>query len=163
MRQDDYYRFAALFDGIDYEIVENKRRDKFDKHQFRGEQKVKLVALDKLDEKAILKHPRSNNRRIRACSIGMPPPLKSRDTRLVEMAEWVTAHPNFAKVQANRIWFHMMGRALIDPVDDCSRYQPAVEPGTDGRYLEEELRAKQFDARHLIRLIANSRDLPVRV
>ena len=32
VRQDDYYRFAAIFDAIDYEIIENKRKDGFDKH-----------------------------------------------------------------------------------------------------------------------------------
>ena len=155
VRQDDYYRFAALFDGIDYEIVENKRRDKLDKHQFRGEQKVKLVALDKLDEKKVLKHPRSKQPPQPGMLDRDAPALESRDTRLVEMAEWVTSHPNFAKVQANRIWFHMMGRALIEPVDDVRDSNPASNPELMD-YLEAELRGKQFDPRHLIRLIANS-------
>ena len=40
--QDDYYSWTAWFAGIDYEIVENKRKDKLDKNEFRGEQIVKL-------------------------------------------------------------------------------------------------------------------------
>lgn len=42
--QDQYYELAAAFDGIDYAILENQRRDGFDKHQFRGEQIVVLTA-----------------------------------------------------------------------------------------------------------------------
>ena len=155
VRQDDYYRFAAIFDGIDYEIAENKRRDKFDKHQFRGEQTVKLVALEKLDKKKVLKHPRSKEPPQPGLLDRGAPALESRDTRLVEMADWVTSHPNFARVQANRIWFHMTGRALVDPVDDVRDTNPASNPQLI-EWLAEELRGQQFDARHLIRLIANS-------
>ena len=154
--QDDYYRFAALFDGIDYEIVENKRKDKHDKHQFLGEQKVRLVALDKLDAKLVLKHPRTKKPPDPGMLDRAAPAIASRDKRLDEMAVWVTRHPNFAKVQANRIWFHMTGRALIDPVDDVRETNPSSNPQlTD--FLEQELRKSGYQSRHLIRLIANSR------
>ena len=156
VRQDDYYRFAALFDGIDYEIVENKRTDKFDKHQFRGEQKVKLVALDELDQKIVLKHPRTKKPPEPGLLDRDAPPLASWNRRLEEMAQWVISHPNFARVQANRIWFHMTGRALIDPVDDVRDTNPASNPALM-ETLERELRESGHDPRHLIRLIANSR------
>ena len=156
VRQDDYYRFAALFDGIDYEIVENKRKDKFDKHQFRGEQKVKLVALDKLDPKIVLKHPRTKKPPKPGLLERDAPPLTSFNRRLEEMAQWVISHPNFARVQANRIWFNMTGRALIEPVDDVRDTNPASNP-TLMETLEHELRDSGHDPRHLIRLIANSR------
>ena len=156
LRQDDYYRFAALFDGIDYEIVENKRKDKFDKHQFRGEQKVKLVALDKLDQKIVLKHPRTRKPPEPGLLERGAPPLASMNRRLEEMAQWVISHPNFARVQANRIWFHMTGRALIEPVDDVRDTNPASNPALM-ETLEHELRDSGYDPRHLIRLIANSR------
>jgi len=156
VRQDDYYRFAALFDGIDYEIVENKRKDGFDKHQFRGEQKVKLVALDKLDPKNILKHPRTKKPPEPGLLDRNGPALVSFNHRLKEMAQWVTSHPNFARVQANRIWFHMTGRALIEPVDDVRDTNPPSNPSLM-ETLERELRHSNHDPRHLIRLIANSR------
>jgi hypothetical protein len=156
VRQDDYYRFAALFDGIDYEIIENKRKDGFDKHQFRGEQKVKLVALDKLDPKNVLKHPRTKKPPQPGLLDRDAPPLVSFNRRLEQMAEWVTSHPNFAKVQANRIWFHMMGRALIEPVDDVRDTNPPSNPALMDA-LERELRRSGHNPRHLIRLIANSK------
>ena len=154
--QDDYYRFAALFDGIDYEIVENKRKDKLDKHQFCGEQKVKLVTLDKLDSKILLKHPRTKKPPKPGLLERGAPPLKSFNRRLEEMAEWVITHPHFARVQANRIWFNMTGRALIEPVDDVRDTNPASNPALM-EALEYELRDSNHDPRHLIRLIANSR------
>ena len=49
--QDDYYRFAAIFDAIDYEIIENREKDGFDKHRFVGEQIIKLVSIDKFQNK----------------------------------------------------------------------------------------------------------------
>jgi hypothetical protein len=42
--QDEYYAWSSLFAGIDYEIVENKRRDDLDKHEFVGDQIVKVKA-----------------------------------------------------------------------------------------------------------------------
>lgn len=41
--QDDYYGWSSFFARIDYEIIENKRRDKSDKHEFSGEQIVKIA------------------------------------------------------------------------------------------------------------------------
>ena len=37
---DEYYGFAALFARIDYRVLENKRKDDLDKHEFVGEQLV---------------------------------------------------------------------------------------------------------------------------
>ena len=38
--QDDYYGWANLFAQVDYKILENRRRDRNDKHEFIGEQIV---------------------------------------------------------------------------------------------------------------------------
>jgi hypothetical protein len=38
--QDDYYGWSAFFARIDYKILENRRRDTNDKHEFDGEQIV---------------------------------------------------------------------------------------------------------------------------
>src|SRR5439155_23073309 len=39
--QDDYHSLAAFFARIDYKIVENRRKDRLDKHQFDGDQIVR--------------------------------------------------------------------------------------------------------------------------
>src|SRR4030095_10006249 len=38
--QDDYYDWAGLFARVDYKVLENRRRDDNDKHEFKGEQVV---------------------------------------------------------------------------------------------------------------------------
>jgi len=146
---DDYYGFAAVFDGIEYEIKENKRYDKSDKKNFIGEQIVKLASARKL------KHPRSGKLpelRLLGDSARLEPDAE----RLARLAQWLTAHPLFARVQVNRIWFHLMGRGLVDPVDDFRATNPAVNPELLDA-LARDFTASGFDLRHAIRTICASR------
>lgn len=147
---DDYYEFAAVFDGIDYEIKENKRFDKNDKNNFVGEQVVKLV------EKRVLKDPRDGK---------LPSPrflggdeVAASDTaRLEKLGRWMSSaeHPLFAKVQINRIWYHLMGRGLVDPVDDFRATNPAVNPALLDALAADFVKSG-FDLRHAIRTICAS-------
>lgn len=86
------------------------------------------------------------------------PPLKEGGDTLEAAAAWLTSaeNPLFAKAQANRVWHHLMGRGLVDPVDDFRLTNPASHP----RLLDElarELTGSGFDLRHLIRLVMLSR------
>ncbi len=149
--QDDYYRFAALFDGLDYKIIENKKKDASDKNMFIGEQIVERVA------KKELKDPRTD----KAPSPGLLLPeaagLKNADARFDELAAWMTARENplFAKVQANRIWSQVMGRGLVEPVDDFRTTNPASIPALL-EALGSDFAKSGYDVRHLVRVIANS-------
>ncbi|MEZ6048830.1 MAG: DUF1553 domain-containing protein [Planctomycetaceae bacterium] len=42
-------------------------------------------------------------------------------------ADWLTAgeNPFFAKATVNRIWGHLMGRGIVDPVDDFTIQPPS--------------------------------------
>ena len=46
------------------------------------------------------------------------------------LANWLVSAENrqFAKVQANRVWSHLMGRGLVEPVDDFRSTNPATHP-----------------------------------
>ncbi len=154
VRQDDYYRFAAIFDAIDYEIIENKRKDGFDKHRFVGEQVIKLVSADKFQNK-FLKDPRTKKPPEPGFLDSSSGPIKSFDNRLEEVADWITSHPRFAKVQANRIWSNLVGQPLVDPIDDVRETNPASNPELL-HFLSKELIESGFDQKHLIRLITNS-------
>ena len=154
VRQDDYYRFAAIFDAIDYEIIENKRKDGFDKHRFVGEQVIKLVSADKFENK-FLKDPRTKKPPEPGFLDSSSGPIKSFDNRLEEVADWITSHPRFAKVQANRIWSNLVGQPLVDPIDDVRETNPASNPELL-QFLSKELIESGFDQKHLIRLITNS-------
>ena len=145
---DDYYGFAAVFDGIDYEVKENKRYDKADKKNYIGEQIVKL------GDKRKLKHPRSGS--LPELRLLGGTSLKMDDQRLKKLGEWLSSHPLFARVQINRIWYQLMGRGLVDPVDDFRETNPAVNPELLDA-LAEDFAANGFDLRHAIRTICASR------
>ncbi len=152
--QDDYFNWAAVFSRVDYEVKENNRRDKNDKHEFVGEQIVKL----KKDVK--FANPRTGEA-ARPRLLG----AASLDSRTMDelheldvAAEWLVSPDNalFARAQVNRIWYHLMGRGLVDPVDDFRITNPASHPDLLKALAAEFVRSG-FDMRHIIRLIVNSR------
>jgi hypothetical protein len=61
----------------------------------------------------------------------------------------------FARNFANRIWYHLMGRGIVHPVDDFSRDNPASHPQLL-EHLADEARNSKFDLKHMIRLICQS-------
>src|SRR5258708_5414045 len=77
---------------------------------------------------------------------------------LAALANWLTSPNNkwFARVQANRIWYQLMGRGLVDPPDDFRATNPASHPALLDA-LAEDLVKHKFDVRRLIRLIMGSR------
>ncbi len=73
------------------------------------------------------------------------------------LAEWVTsaANPYFAKAIVNRLWQTMMGRGLVEPVDDFRATNPATHPALLNR-LADDFVAHGFDLRHTLKKIAMS-------
>jgi hypothetical protein len=74
-----------------------------------------------------------------------------------ELAQWLTApdNPYFAQVQVNRVWADLMGRGLVEPIDDLR----ATNPPSNEALLDAlaiDFRDHQFDLKHLIRTICNS-------
>jgi hypothetical protein len=150
--QDDYHSLAAFFARVQYRIVENNRRDKFDKHEFDGEQ---VVWLDRESE---WHHPRSGAVMAPRFLGGPAPDLAARADRLQALADWVAApdNPFFARTQVNRVWYHLMGRGIVDPDDDFRASNPPVnEPLLEA--LRQDFAAHHFDLRHLVRTILTSR------
>jgi len=147
--QDEYHDWTALFTGIDYEIVENNRKDKLDKHEFVGEQ----VVLVK--EPQELKNPRHGRAAVPRLLDGLEP---APGDRLETLAAWITAPENrrFARAQVNRIWYHVMGRGLVEPVDDLRDTNPASHPELLER-LTDEFIASGYRVRSLVRTICTSR------
>jgi hypothetical protein len=146
--QDEYHDWSAVFTGIDYEIVKNERKDDLDKHEFVGEQ---IVQLKDFQERI---NPRTGGPATPRLlgEAGYP-----EGDRLEALAAWMTSPDNrrFARSQVNRIWFHCMGRGLVEPVDDLRDTNPASHP-----QLLEDLTdlfiASGHDVRGLVRLICTS-------
>lgn len=76
----------------------------------------------------------------------------------VRLADWLTGQNNpwLARNFANRYWGYMLGRGLVEPLDDLRDTNPASIPELL-EALEKDLRDHGFDQKHLLRTIANSR------
>lgn len=150
--QDDYYAWGNVFARVDYKILENERRDTNDKHEFSGEQIVFMKDKGDVDD------PRTGQPRTPKLLGEAAPELANNRDRLVQLADWLTSANNdrFAEMLVNRIWRHLMGRGLVEPVDDFRATNPASHPELL-LTLSQELRSSGFDLRHMVRLIANSR------
>ena len=73
------------------------------------------------------------------------------------LAGWITSpnNPYFSRVIVNRTWAELMGRGIVEPVDDLR----ATNPPSNGPLLDalaEDFVAHGFDLKHLIRTIMTS-------
>jgi WD40 repeat protein/mono/diheme cytochrome c family protein len=78
-------------------------------------------------------------------------------SRRVQFASWVTApsNPYFAKSFVNRMWGYLLGKGLIEPIDDIRAGNPPSIPELL-EFLEKDFKDHSFDVRHLIRTICTS-------
>src|SRR5262245_1099516 len=78
--------------------------------------------------------------------------------RRVMLAEQVTspANPHFARATVNRLWFHLLGRGIVDPPDDFRDSNPSASDELL-EALARDFVASRFDVKHIMRTIANSR------
>ena len=149
--QDDYHRFAALFDRVGYRVLENDKRDKFDQHEFVGEQIVYAMS------DGGLKLP-GGGAAVPKFLGAATPDLSARADRLAAVAGWVAdpANPFFARAQANRVWFHLFGRGLVEPNDDFKAGNPPSNPALLD-HLADEFAAGGFRLRPFVRYVMSSR------
>ncbi len=150
--QDDYYDWASLFARIDYKILENKRRDRSDLNEFVGEQIVFI------DDKSEVKNARTGqNAHPRFLGVEKST-IREDEDRLIALAAWLGSADNemFVRAQVNRIWFHLLGRGIVDPVDDFSVNNLPSHPELLDALAADFVKHK-FDVKYLIRTIMNSR------
>lgn len=168
--QNDYYSWGSVFSRVDYKIMENRRRDSNDKHEFDGEQIVFI------NDTGTAKDPRTDRPRA-ARFLGGRDDLDPNRDPLDELAAWLTDAGNerFVQVLANRTWKHVMGRGIVEPEDDFRATNPASNPELL-KALADKLKRDQvatkvsefagtfqyapseqaFDLRRLLRVILNS-------
>ncbi len=150
--QDDYYAWGNVFARVDYKIVENRRRDDNDSHEFAGEQLVFMKPDGEVPD------PRTGEAR-RPKFLGEDAPeVAVADDRLLKLADWLTSSSNdrFAQTLVNRTWRHLMGRGLVEPVDDFRATNPPTHPELL-QALSAEFRSSGFRLKSLLRFIASSR------
>lgn len=154
--QDDYHDWTALFSRVDYKVLANVRRIGSDRHEWNGEQIVHAMST------ASVPNPRTGKPATpRFLGAGTQPATRNPPTDeddLESLAQWLTSPQNelFVKAQVNRVWFHLMGRGLVEPLDDFRATNPASHPALLDALAKDFVKRK-FDLRWLIGFIMQSR------
>jgi hypothetical protein len=144
--QDDYYGFVSFFTGVKRKVASEEREF------YIWDDANAAPAKHLLDG-----HP------VPAKFLGGDTPnLKGPDGQATDpraaLAEWLTSKDNilFRQNMANRIWAQLLGRGIVEPVDDVR----ISNPPSNRELLEalgRHLADYDFDARRLIRDICLSR------
>jgi hypothetical protein len=148
--QDDYYSMAAFFARVKH-AKDTTEPGAGPQAQGAGE----IVYADRTGE---VTQPRTGQvmpPKFMGGAVANVPPGKDRREVL---AAWLTSpeNPFFARSVVNRIWFHVTGRGIVDPVDDFRDSNP---PANDELLdsLARDFVSHGFDVKHLLRVILNSR------
>lgn len=135
-KQKDFHQLAAFFGDTDVALtgIRDSAKEEY-KYRFRGRPEAEVVPASVPFRADLL--PETGNLRAR-------------------LAGWVT-HPEnraFARVTVNRLWALLFNKPLVEPIDEIpldGGWPPAME------ILADELIAREFDLRHVLRVIASSR------
>ena len=112
--QDDYYGLAAYFARV----------------KFKGKQFMVDDEIIYLDRNSEVRHP-TKNVNLAPIAFGEPAgELTPDDDRRERLVTWLTRaeNPYFARSTANRIWYHLFGRGIVDPPDDIRVTNPPSNP-----------------------------------
>ena len=84
--------------------------------------------------------------------------LPGEDDRRDAFADWLVKpdNPFFAKVEVNRIWGHLLGRGIVEPVDDFRDSNPPSSAALLGA-LADDFVKNGYDRKRVMRTILNSR------
>jgi len=142
--QDDFYGTAAYFTRVGYKGVG------LSPPISAGEEFV-ITAI-----KGSIAHPLSGVEVAPKPLTGTAPIVGDEDPRDT-FARWVIGPDNrhFEQVAVNRIWSDLMGRGIVDPVDDIRATNPPTNPELLAA-LGREFRKLGFDQKKFLRVILNS-------
>lgn len=143
--QDDFYSFAAYFAKI-------ARKGTGVSPPISGSEEFFYAGT-----KGSVQHPVTGETLAPRPLFGEATPTDDIEDPREVLADWLTSpeNPLFSQTMANRVWADMMGRGLVEPVDDIRATNPATnQPLLDalGNYFVEH----NFSLTELIRVIANS-------
>ncbi len=138
---DDYYGFVSFFTGVTRKPGVEPR-----------EQRIFYNAKAEPAKNILDQRP------VPAKALGSIEPVEHSGDPRRALAKWLTSPENehFSRNLANRIWAQLLGRGVVEPVDDMRVSNPPVN-GPLLTALSEHLTDSDFDLRSLVREICNSR------
>src|SRR5205085_5207146 len=108
-------------------------------------------------DKGSVTHPLTGEKLEPTPLFGVAPAVGAEDDPRDALAAWMTSadNPFFAQVIVNRVWADLMGRGIVEPVDDLR----ATNPPSNGPLLAalaDDFRKHSCDLQQLIRTIVSS-------
>lgn len=143
--QEDYYRMAAFFSQM-------KRKGQGISAPISGEPEYWWYG-----GKGEITHPITDEVMLPKAPDGPSLPYVEGQDPRAALADWMTSssNPFFARAIVNRLWAEMLGRGIVEPVDDFRLSNPpSNEPLLN--WLAQDFISSGFDLKHLLRRIANS-------
>ncbi len=143
--QDDFYSFASFFSRV-------RRKGTGLSPPISGSEEIMFLSA-----KGMAKHPLTGAELPPRPLLGKALELGEDDDPRAALATWVTSpeNPFFAKVIVNRVWADLMGRGLVEPIDDLR----GTNPPSNGPLLDalaEDFRSQGCDLKQLLRTITTS-------
>ncbi len=143
--QRDFYSFAAYFAKVG-------RKGTGISAPISGSEEFIFVA-----DHGEVRHPLTGEILPAKPLIGEPPALAEGSDPRAALVDWMTRPdvPYLARTMANRVWADLMGRGLVEPVDDLRGTNPPSNPELLDA-LAVDFRDHGYDIQHLIRSITSS-------
>jgi hypothetical protein len=139
--QNQYYQFGAYFARVAFKP---------------GQAAEEQIVYDNFNGGEV-KHPKTDMVTAPQVPFGQAKAASLGDRR-EPFVEWLTSaqNPYFARSYTNRAWSYLLGKGIIDPVDDIR----AGNPPSNGPLLDaltDDFIKSGFNVRHLLRTIVTSR------
>ena len=142
--QDDFFGTAAYFSRVGYKGTGISA-------PISGSEEFVFTAT-----RGSVKHPLTGEDVSPKPLFGKAPIEDGEDPRAA-FVRWMASadNPYFAQVAVNRIWTEVMGRGIVEPVDDIRATNPPSNPELINA-LAREFREQKFDVKQLLRTILTS-------
>ena len=143
--QDDFYSFAAFFARVGHKGTGISA-------PISGGEEIITIA-----KQGQVLHPLTKAVMQPRPLFGEPLKMEADTDPREALADWITAPSNdyFAQVMVNRVWADLMGRGIVEPVDDLRATNPPSNPALMAA-LAKQFRDDKFDLKKLLRHIATS-------
>lgn len=154
--QDQYYELAAFFAQVGRKTDPAYKDQKIGGSAVEGATPLVEVIFDKTSGE--MKHDRTGQ--VTAPEFPYQDDIKidSDISRRQQLAHWITSSDNqyFARSYVNRLWGYLLGKGIIEPIDDIRAGNPPVNPELLDA-LERDFIESNFDIQHMFKTICKSR------
>jgi hypothetical protein len=147
--QDDYYSLAAFFARV------KQRKDTLEPGDKQGKEGAEVIYVERAGD---ITQPRTGKLMLPKFLGGPVAEVAPGKDRREALAKWMASptNPFLPKSVVNRVWYHLMGRGIVDPVDDFRDSNPSANDDLLDA-LAKDFVDHKFDVKYVIRTVMNSR------